>query len=136
MARFRAESDDEDHEVVQYDLASLMRSADVEHVDLALADVQGVEQILLDRARTDFLRHRVRFLLVSTDHHSISGDVMTHQRALGMLEEAGGQIIAEHSISESFSGDGLIAVSFDPDDAGFVVDVSRARSRRTRCSAS
>lgn len=115
--------------VTAYDLASLMRENGLEHVDLVLCDVQGAETILLDRARGDLAAGRVRFLLVSTHHHDISGHPLTHQDALRLLEAAGAHVVAEHGVSESCSGDGLIAVSFDPRDADLRVPVSHVRSK-------
>lgn len=129
LLAFPAESDGQPHEVVQHDLASLMKAANLERVDLVLADVQGAETVLLERARGDLQAGRVRFLIVSTHHHSISGDPLTHQRALSLLLDAGAHVISEHSVAESFSGDGLIAVSFDARDNDFVVPVSHARSK-------
>jgi hypothetical protein len=126
---FTAESTGQPVTVVQHDLRSLMALSEVERVDLLLADVQGAEEVLLARAGCDLAAGRVRFLVVSTHHHSISGDPLTHQRALSRLRDAGAHIIAEHSVSESFSGDGLIAVSFDERDRELTVAVSHARSR-------
>jgi FkbM family methyltransferase len=129
MFAFRAESDGRLHDVVQHDLPSLMLAANLEHVDLVLCDVQGAETVLLERAK-DYLRDgRVRFLIVSTHHHSISGNALTHQNALELLMETGAHVIGEHTVAESFSGDGLIAVSFDARDKDFVVPVSYARSK-------
>jgi FkbM family methyltransferase len=128
---FRAESDDSDYQVDQCDLNSVMHTAGLERVDLVLADVQGAETLLLERGR-DLLRDgKVRFLIVATHHHLISGDPLTHQRALRLLTDIGAHVIAEHSVSESYAGDGLIAVSFDPLDRDLVVDVSRARSKES-----
>lgn len=126
---FQAESDGQTYEVVQHDLASLMSLSGLDRADLVLADVQGAESILLSRARGDFEAGRVRFLIVSTHHHSISGNALTHQNALQLLTDAGAHVIAEHSVGESFSGDGLIAVSFDDRDKDFQVPVSHARYR-------
>jgi hypothetical protein len=126
---FTAESTGAPVSVVQHDLRSLMKLAGVDRVDLLLADVQGAEEVLLARAGGDLATGRVRFLIVSTHHHSISGDPLTHQRALSRLTEAGAHVIAEHSVSESFSGDGLIAVSFDERDRDLAVAVSHARAR-------
>lgn len=125
---FTAESDGRIHTVVQHDLASLLRVAGLDRADLVLADTQGAETVLLERARDDLLAGRVRFLIVSTHHHVISGDPLTHQRALALLRECGAHVIAEHTPSESFSGDGLIAVSFDERDTDLAVEVSHARS--------
>jgi FkbM family methyltransferase len=126
---FRAESDGQEYIVEQCDLASVMRTGDIDHVDLVLADVQGAETILLERATDVLAAGRVRFLVLSTHHHSISGDPLTHQRALATLTQLGAHVICEHTVGESFSGDGLIAVSFDERDRDLVIEVSRARSR-------
>ena len=126
---FTAESTGAPVSVVQHDLRSLMELAGLDRVDLLLADVQGAEEVLLARAGGDLAAGRVRFLIVSTHHHSISGDPLTHQRALSRLTEAGAHVIAEHSVPESFSGDGLIAVSFDERDRDLLVAVSHARAR-------
>lgn len=128
---FQAESDGRTYPVAQHDLASLMSEAGLDQVDLVLADVQGAETLLLERARGDFEAGRVRFLIVSTHHHSISGDPLTHQDALRRLLDTGAHVIAEHTVGESFSGDGLIAVSFDPRDEDFTVAVSHARHRES-----
>lgn len=126
---FPAESDGQVHEVVQHDLASLVSAAGLDRVDLVLADVQGAETILLDRARGDLHDGLVRFLVVSTHHHSISGNPLTHQQALALIRAAGGHVISEHTVGESFSGDGLIAASFDERDKDLEVPVSYARGR-------
>jgi FkbM family methyltransferase len=126
---FQAESDGRTYDVIQHDLTSLMSASELDRADLVLADVQGAESLLIERARGDFEAGRVRFLIVSTHHHSISGNALTHQQALQALTDAGGHVIAEHSVGESFSGDGLIAVSFDDRDKDFQVPVSHARYR-------
>ncbi|GGF11280.1 FkbM family methyltransferase [Subtercola lobariae] len=127
--RIRTESDNLERDIVTADLASLMADAALDHVDVVLCDVQGAETIALARARGDFAAGRVRFLIVSTHHYRISGDALTHQNALALLIESGAHIIAEHSVGESASGDGLIVVSFDPRDSDFVVPVSHVRAR-------
>jgi FkbM family methyltransferase len=126
---FEAESDGQVHDIPQHDLASLLAETGLDRVDLVLADVQGAETVLLARARGDLEAGRVRFLIVSTHHHTISGDPLTHQNALRTLLDAGAHVIAEHSVGESVSGDGLIAVSFDPRDKDFTVPVTHARYR-------
>jgi hypothetical protein len=68
---------------------------------------------------------------VSTHDLSITGSATTHQQVLDILLWSGAHIIAEHTISESFSGDGLIVASFDPRDKDLVVDLSRNRSRNS-----
>lgn len=129
MIAFEAESDGAVVSVAQYDLDSLMAENEIDHVDLVLADVQGAESVLVRRADPSLRAGRVRFLVVSTHHHSISGDPLTHQRMVDLIVNAGGHIIAEHSITESFSGDGLVAASFDERDVDLRVPISYARAK-------
>ena len=128
---FRTESTGAVIPVVQHDLGSLLHRARWQRVDLVLLDIQGAETTLLEGARSLLSAGRVRFIVVSTHHQSISGDALTHQRALELLIGCGGHIIAEHTVRESFSGDGLIAASFDPADRDLTVPVSRARARES-----
>lgn len=83
---------------------------------LLLCDVQGAEVEALRGAANALAARRVRFLVISTHHHQITGDPLTHQRCVGLLRDAGAHFIAEHSVSESCSGDGLVVVSTDPRD--------------------
>lgn len=115
------------HDVVQHDLASLMAVAELERVDLVMCDIQGAEALFVDQAAHLLTAGRVRFLIISTHHHSISGNPLTHQLLLARLCELGAHIVAEHTVGESFSGDGLIAVSFDDRDRDLVVSMSIAR---------
>ena len=124
---FLAQSDGRVHDVPQHDLAQLLEMHGLERASLVLADIQGAETALIEGARDVLADGRVRFMLVSTHHHSISGDPLTHQRTLTGLRELGAHVIAEHSVGESYSGDGLVAVSFDPADRDFEVAISRAR---------
>jgi len=128
---FRTESSKEDVSVIQHDLASVMDLYGLSRVDLAMVDIQGAETILLDRARPLLIAGMVRFLFVSTHHQSISGDPLTHQRALTLLRECGAHVIAEHTVRESYSGDGLIAVTFDPSQRDLMVPISHARARES-----
>jgi FkbM family methyltransferase len=125
---FRTESTNEDISVTQHDLASLMDLFKLSQVDLAMVDIQGAETVLLERARPMLLAGNVRYLIVSTHHQSISGDPLTHQRALDLLRQCGAHIIAEHTVRESYSGDGLIAATFDASQRDFTVAVSHARA--------
>lgn len=61
-----------------------------------------------------------RFLFLSTHHHSMSGDPLTHQRCLEFLRGRHAHIIAAHNVTESYSGYGLIVASFDDQIARFL----------------
>jgi len=67
---------------------------------------------------------RLRFIVISTHHYIFSGDPQTHQHCLDYISELGGHIVAEHTIQQSYSGDGLIVASFDKSDSNFRVEVS------------
>ena len=128
---FVAESDGQRYEVPRYDLASVMAAGGLERVSLLLADIQGAETALVEDAAQLLAGGGVRCLILSTHHHSISGCPTTHQDLLAMLRRLGAHVIAEHSVGESFSGDGLIAASFDQRDRDFTVETSRARARES-----
>jgi FkbM family methyltransferase len=128
-ARFVCESDGVERELPVVTLPGLLEQERLPRVDLLTMDVQGAETDVLERAADVLRERRVRFVVVSTHHHSFSGDPMTHQRCLQMLVDAGAHVVAEHTVGESFSGDGLIAASLDPQDRDLTVRVSRARYR-------
>ena len=124
---FASETTGTHHEVRQHDLTSLMAEGGLDHVDLLMCDIQGAETLFVEQS-ADLLRQgQVRFAVISTHHHLISGDPLTHQTLLDRLRALGAHVIAEHTIGESFSGDGLIAVSFSERDRDLVVETSLAR---------
>lgn len=126
---FTAESDGVTRDTPAYDLRSLMELGGTDRVDVVFCDIQGFETPFLEYA-ADLLRSgAVRFVVMSTHHSSISGEALTHQNALSRLQELGGHVIAEHTVAESCSGDGLIVVSFDERDRDLVVPVSHVRAR-------
>jgi FkbM family methyltransferase len=126
---FLCESDNAMRSVPVVGLDSIMADTTIDHVDFLLLDVQGAETDFLEGAFETLRSGAVRFAVVSTHHHLISGDALTHERCLDLLRRAGGHVVAEHPVYESYSGDGLIAVAFHERDRDFVVDVSRARAR-------
>lgn len=126
---FPAESSGEVVTVPGYTLESLMAETGVERVAVVLADIQGFERQLLAEIGDLVAAGRVRFMVISTHHYTISGRVTTHQETLARIAELGGHVLAEHTIGESASGDGLVVVSFDPQDADMTIDVSHVRSK-------
>jgi FkbM family methyltransferase len=129
LLQFPAESDGKVHDVRQRDVEGLMRLGHVGRLSLLLADIQGMETTLMEQIRPLIACGGLRFLVVSTHHHVISGDPLTHQKVLEAVASNGGHVIAEHSVGESFSGDGLVAASFCEGDSDLVVEVSRCRQR-------
>jgi len=125
---FACESDGVIRMVPTESVSSVLATAGLERIDVLAVDVQGAELATLDGARPLIEEGRVRFVVVSTHHHSISGDPLTHQRCVDLIREAGGHVLVEHTIAESYSGDGLVVASFDPSDRQMEVTVSRARA--------
>lgn len=74
----------------------------------------------------------LRFVVISTHHASISGSPTTHEDCLRQLEHLGATILREHTVGESFSGDGLIVASFHAADAAIELpSISRNDPRRS-----
>lgn len=127
VADFVSETDGQTHSVQQMSLETLMAAGDMDHVDLLLCDIQGGEQYFFAQAMDLLQRGAARFAIVSTHHHSISGDPLTHQKLLDLFRGMGAHIVVEHTVGESFSGDGLIVVSFDAVDGDFVLETTVSR---------
>jgi FkbM family methyltransferase len=98
--------------VPQLCVPDLLEARGIEHLDILHCDTQGAETGVIRSCETLLRERRIRFVVVSTHAHQISGDPLTHQCCLGMLQDFGGRILAEHDVYESFSGDGLIAAYF------------------------
>ncbi len=113
---FGCESDNVERSIRQTCVDDFVRENEIGLLDVLHADIQGAELDMLAGARWCIEQQKIRFIFVSTHHHSISGDPLTHQRCCKALSEAGAHILAEHTVAESFSGDGLIVASFDPRD--------------------
>jgi len=123
---FSCESDGDTRLIAEISVDDFVRSQNIPRVDLLLSDIQGAELSMLEGALDTITRSRLRFVFLSTHHHSISQDPLTHQRCLSWIEKHGGHIIAAHSVTESYSGDGLIVASFDPADRQIEeIEVSR-----------
>jgi FkbM family methyltransferase len=125
------DSDGQPHPGRAVTVDGLMADRHVATVDLLLVDVQGAELEALRGAACALADRRVRFLVVSTHHHTISRDPLMHQRCLRLLVDAGAHIVTEHSILESCSGDGLIVAAMFDVDHDLHADVSVVRARDT-----
>ena len=114
-----------------HSLESLLDSLGRPAVEMLHLDCQGAEFPFLgsiDRAAEEGL---LRFVVVSTHHESISGSPTTHGDCVRLLQDRGAAILCEHTIDESFSGDGLVVASFRPADAAIPVPaISRNTPRK------
>lgn len=112
----RCESDGQMHTLPCLDMAAVSRLANERTIEILHMDVQGAELPFI-RSMVSAAEHkRLRFVIVSTHHSSISGSRTTHVDCRQSLLELGGVILAEHDVQQSYSGDGLIAASFFPED--------------------
>jgi FkbM family methyltransferase len=113
----RRESDGADVTVPCHSMDSLLDSIGRRPVEMLHIDCQGGELPLLESCGRAVREGLLRFVVVSTHHASISGSPSTHQDCLRQLETLGATILCEHTVEESFSGDGLIVASFLSADA-------------------
>lgn len=111
-----AAAEDDGGDVECLDMPALVDRIGPEPIELLHMDVQGAETGFIRSLRRAAAAQRVRFLVASTHHESISGSASTHDDCLEELRSQGAVILAEHSVAESFSGDGLIVASFDDRD--------------------
>ena len=101
-----------------HSMDSILRRAGGQAIEMLHIDVQGAELPFLESCGNAAAAGLLRFVLVSTHHASISGSETTHQDCLRQLASLGAVILCEHTVEESFSGDGFIAASFQTGDAG------------------
>jgi hypothetical protein len=125
--RLNYESDGELHSVRTVTLDGLMADLGLQRVDLLLCDTQGGELEMLPGAVNAIRQARVRFMVIST--HWFDDRPLVHQTCTGLVQQLGGHIIADHSIPESCSGDGLIVASFDARDREMTLDLPIVRAR-------
>lgn len=128
---FRCEPGGQTVQVPVVSVPGLFQAYGLDRIDLLHCDTQGAELAMLEGAEEPLRNRRIRFIVVSTHDESISGDGQTHQRCLQILRGHGAHLIAEHSVEESASGDGLIAASLDPRDRDLTVEVSRVDPARS-----
>ena len=101
-------------------------------IELMHIDAQGFELPLLTSRGAERLRRALRFLVVSTHHRSISGSATTHEDCLEAIKVAGGHVLVQHSVQESYSGDGLIVASFFSHDRDVEIpQISRNKPERS-----
>ena len=94
------------------DLAGLMDHTGLPRVDLLLCDAQGGEIDMLKGMKPLMDNKRLGIALISTHHHAIAADPLTHQRTLRLVAALGRRVALEHDVAESFSGDGLVVADF------------------------
>jgi FkbM family methyltransferase len=94
------------------DMDAIVSATRGEYIELLHVDSQGAELGLLQSMGNAATQRRLRFLVVSTHHGSISGSKTTHADCLTTVQGFGASVLIEYNVQESFSGDGLIVASF------------------------
>lgn len=74
---------------------------DIQYLDILHADIQGAEMDMLHGCERAISENRIGFFFVSTHDDK-------HDQCLAFFRQNNIQIIAEHTIEESYSSDGLI----------------------------
>jgi FkbM family methyltransferase len=93
-------------------VTGLMQRHGIDRLDLILCDAQGGEIDLLVGLPKLVQAERIGSLMLSTHAYQITGDPLTHQKCIALVEKMGATILLEHDVHESFSGDGLILAHF------------------------
>ena len=115
--------------VEQLDMDALLDRVGRVPVEVLHMDVQGAELPFIRSLRRAVDAALVRFVVVSTHDAAITGSPTTHADCVRELESLGAAVLAEHSVEESFSGDGLVIAAFHATDRGIRLPaVSRNRS--------
>lgn len=128
-AQFKPQPDRDAISVPVHGLASLLGAAGHGPVEMLHIDAQGAELPFLESLADPSVIGTVRFLVVSSHDHRITGSPTTHEDCLRIIARLGGTVLAEHSVEESFSGDGLIVASLHPADAALALPtMSRNRA--------
>ncbi len=107
--------------IPQLHMPALSRELDYKPIEMLHLDIQGAETSFLESFSLNEKQSKIRFIAISTHHKMISGSATTHQDCLEKLQKLGAVILAEHSIGESYSADGFILASFDPQDAHLIL---------------
>lgn len=130
-SKFICVSDGIEREIESLSLSGVLERASLKEIDLVHVDIQGSEIDLLLDLPNVLRTKKIRFIFISTHDLVISGSPTTHQDALRILEENGAVIVCEHSVSESYSGDGFILASFFEEDKGLRITISYNRSKNS-----
>lgn len=127
---FECESDNKIRKIPRVSVDDFLENNDINYVDLLFADIQGYEYQMLEGAVKSIANRKIRFVFLSTHHHLISNDPIIHHRCLDFLKKNKAHIIVSHTVTESYSGDGLIVASFLETDRN-IPEISISRNYPT-----
>jgi len=125
-SNFECESDNQIRKIPSVCVDDFIETNKIDFLDMLLVDIQGYELKMLEGLVKTINANKVRFLFLSTHHHTISHDPLIHQKCLDFLKTHNAHILASHDIYESYSADGLIVASFlDSDKSLDTIPISR-----------
>lgn len=101
-------------EIPMINIADFIVDHQIDRLTVLHCDAQGAEIDVINSCEDLFRHGRIQFAVVSTHAYQLTGDTLVHQRCLDSIVSAGGRILVEHDVRESFSGDGLIVAQFGP----------------------
>jgi FkbM family methyltransferase len=104
--------------IPQIAIDDFVQSKQIPYVDLLHADIQGAEYEMLLGAQKSIKENKIGYIFISTHSETL------HQQCLQFFSGNNYKIIAEHSLSESYSVDGLIA-SCSKNKSFRKIDISR-----------
>lgn len=111
-------------------MASVLDSFAGQPIELLHMDIQGAELAFLGSMPAAVEKKLLRFVMVSTHNSAISGSKTTHPDCVDALRLMGANILVEHDVIESYSGDGMVLASFYPEDAALnFPEISRNRAQ-------
>lgn len=93
------------HPIAQVCVDDLMDERQIDRLSILHADIQGAEFDMLQGASRALDTARVDYVFISI--HS----ELLHRQCLGFLKQRGYRVIASHTMAESYSVDGLIAMA-------------------------
>lgn len=96
----------------QTSLQALMDKHGVGRADILHFDIQGAEAEVTGALGPLVRAGRIGVMFAATHDHTITGDPLTHQKCLGLVEALGGELLFEFDPHEGFAGDGLIVANF------------------------
>lgn len=112
------------------DMDAVLDSLGGQPLELLHMDIQGAELGFIESMPAAVEKKLLRFVMCSTHNSAISGSKTTHPDCVEALRQLGANILVEHDVIESYSGDGMILASFYREDAMLrFPEVSRNRAQ-------
>ncbi len=117
------------YKVRQLSVDDLSEQQNISYVDILHADIQGAEYAMLLGCQKSIKANKIRYIFISTHSERL------HYHCLDFLRKHRFHIIAEHSLLQSYSVDGLIVAAANDKDNIPIAVSKRKRSLVDNCRA-